>query len=127
MIFESKNLVGDKPEWSVDTDTQTVTHIHPRTGETEEHRFFETISAIIFTFVKNITQNAYRNSLTAKRSFSISLTLMPMSLMHLTDRKSCCRRTIKSFSSHTKREILSPRELSGMQSQNKPVRACLMP
>lgn len=39
MIFESKNKVGDKPEWSINTDTQTVTHIHPRTGVAEEHRF----------------------------------------------------------------------------------------
>ena len=39
MIFKSKNLVGDKPEWSVDTDTQTVTHIHPITGNAEENRF----------------------------------------------------------------------------------------
>ncbi|MBQ9199659.1 MAG: hypothetical protein IJ141_05720 [Lachnospiraceae bacterium] len=26
--------------WSVDTDTQTVTHVHPKTFKTEEHRFF---------------------------------------------------------------------------------------
>lgn len=45
MIFKSKELVtvpgqGELPVWSVDTDTQTVTHIHPKTLETEEHRFF---------------------------------------------------------------------------------------
>ena len=28
------------PVWSVDTDTQTVTHVHPKTFKTEEHRFF---------------------------------------------------------------------------------------
>ena len=45
MIFESKVLVnvpdrGEMPVWSVDTDTQTVTHVHPKTFKTEEHRFF---------------------------------------------------------------------------------------
>ncbi len=45
MIFKSKELVtvperGEMPLWAVDTDTQTVTHIHPRTFETEEHKFF---------------------------------------------------------------------------------------
>ena len=38
MIFESRNKVGDKPEWSVDTDKQTVTHTRPD-GETEENSF----------------------------------------------------------------------------------------
>lgn len=45
MIFKSKELInvpdcGDMPLWSVDTDTQTVTHIHPKTFENEEHKFF---------------------------------------------------------------------------------------
>ena len=45
MIFKSKELVnvpdrGEMPVWSVDTDTQTVTHVHPKTFTTEEHRFF---------------------------------------------------------------------------------------
>lgn len=45
MIFESKELVnvperGEMPVWSVDTDTQTVTHVHPKTFKTEEHRFY---------------------------------------------------------------------------------------
>lgn len=45
MIFKSKELVnvpdrGEMPVWSVDTDTQTVTHVHPKTFKIEEHRFF---------------------------------------------------------------------------------------
>ncbi len=45
MVFKSKELVnvperGEMPVWSVDTDTQTVTHFHPKTFKTEEHRFF---------------------------------------------------------------------------------------
>lgn len=45
MISKSKELVnvpdrGEMPVWSVDTDTQTVTHVHPKTFKTEEHRFF---------------------------------------------------------------------------------------
>ena len=45
MIFKSKELVnvpdrGEMPVWSVDTDTQTVTHVHPKTFKTEGHRFF---------------------------------------------------------------------------------------
>ena len=45
MIFKSKELVnvpdrGEMPVWSVDTDTQTVTHVHPKTFKAEEHRFF---------------------------------------------------------------------------------------
>ena len=45
MIFKSKELVnvpdrGEMPVWSVDTDTQTVTHVHPKTFRAEEHRFF---------------------------------------------------------------------------------------
>lgn len=45
MIFKSKELVnvperGEMPVWSVDTDTQTVTHVHPKTFKTEEHCFF---------------------------------------------------------------------------------------
>ena len=45
MIYKSNELiVGVDQEpislWSVDTDTQTVTHIHPKTFKTEEHCFF---------------------------------------------------------------------------------------
>lgn len=45
MIFKSNELIATfdqeaLPIWSVDTDTQTVTHVHPKTLETEEHRFF---------------------------------------------------------------------------------------
>lgn len=45
MIIKSKKLVivpehGEMPIWSVDTDTQTVTHIHPKTFKTEDYRFF---------------------------------------------------------------------------------------
>lgn len=45
MIFKSKELVnvperGEMPVWSVDTDTQTVTHVHPKTFKAEEHHFF---------------------------------------------------------------------------------------
>lgn len=40
MIFKSKKTVNEIPLWSVDTDTQTVTHIHPKTFKTEEHKFF---------------------------------------------------------------------------------------
>ena len=45
MIFKSNETVivpdrGETPVWSVDTDTQTVTHIHPKTLETKEHIFF---------------------------------------------------------------------------------------
>ena len=39
MIFKSKQTVNGNPIWTVDTDTQTVQHINPRTGETERHTF----------------------------------------------------------------------------------------
>ena len=39
MIFKSKQTVNGNPIWEVDTDTQTVQHINPRTGETESHTF----------------------------------------------------------------------------------------
>ena len=39
MIFQSKQKVNDAPVWEVDTDTQTVTHINPKTGETERYMF----------------------------------------------------------------------------------------
>ena len=39
MIFKSKQTVNGNPIWAVDTDTQTVQHINPRTGETENHTF----------------------------------------------------------------------------------------
>lgn len=38
MIFESKQTVNGKAVWTVDTDTQTVTHT-TKSGETEEHYF----------------------------------------------------------------------------------------
>ena len=39
MIFKSKQTVNGSPLWAVDTDTQTVTHINPKTGETERYVF----------------------------------------------------------------------------------------
>ena len=39
MIFQSKQTVNDKPVWEVDTDTQTVRHHNPKTGETERYMF----------------------------------------------------------------------------------------
>lgn len=39
MIFKSKQELRDLPFWTVDTDTQTVTHINPKTGETERYVF----------------------------------------------------------------------------------------
>ena len=39
MIFKSKQTVNGNPIWTVDTDTQTVQHINPRTSETERHTF----------------------------------------------------------------------------------------
>ena len=39
MIFKSEQTVNGKPVWAVDTDTQTVWHINPRTGETERYTF----------------------------------------------------------------------------------------
>ena len=39
MIFQSKQKVNDAPVWEVDTDTQTVRHQNPKTGETERYVF----------------------------------------------------------------------------------------
>ncbi len=39
MIFQSKQTMNDSPLWAVDTDTQTVTHINPKSGETERYVF----------------------------------------------------------------------------------------
>ncbi|WP_418823382.1 hypothetical protein [Ruminococcus sp.] len=39
MIFKSKQEVSGSPLWAVDTDTQTVTHINPKTGKTERYVF----------------------------------------------------------------------------------------
>ena len=39
MIFKSEQTVNGNPIWAVDTDTQTVQHINPGTGETERHTF----------------------------------------------------------------------------------------
>lgn len=39
MIFQSKQTVNGSPLWAVDTDTQTVTHINPKSGETERYVF----------------------------------------------------------------------------------------
>ena len=39
MIFKSKQTVDGAPVWEVDTDTQTVRHINPKTGETERYVF----------------------------------------------------------------------------------------
>lgn len=39
MIFQSKQTVDGAPMWEVDTDTQTVRHINPKTNETERYVF----------------------------------------------------------------------------------------
>ncbi len=39
MIFQSKQTLNGSPLWAVDTDTQTVTHINPKSGETERYMF----------------------------------------------------------------------------------------
>ena len=39
MIFQSKQTVDGAPVWEVDTDTQTVRHHNPKTGETERYVF----------------------------------------------------------------------------------------
>lgn len=39
MIFQSKQKVNGAPIWEVDTDTQTVRHRNPKTGETERYVF----------------------------------------------------------------------------------------
>lgn len=39
MIFKSKKTVDGAPLWAVDTDTQTVTHINPKSGATERYVF----------------------------------------------------------------------------------------
>ena len=39
MIFKSKQTVDSTPVWEVDTDTQTVRHRNPKTGETERYVF----------------------------------------------------------------------------------------
>ncbi len=39
MIFKCKQTVNGAPVWAVDTDTQTVTHINPKTGEPEHYVF----------------------------------------------------------------------------------------
>ena len=39
MIFYSKQKVNGTPVWEVDTDTQTVRHRNPKTGETERYVF----------------------------------------------------------------------------------------
>ena len=39
MLFKSKQTVNGAPVWEVDTDTQTVRHRNPKTGETERYVF----------------------------------------------------------------------------------------
>ena len=39
MIFHSKQKVNGAPAWEVDTDTQTVRHRNPKTGENERYVF----------------------------------------------------------------------------------------
>ena len=39
MIFQSKQTVDGAPVWEVDTDTQTVRHINPKTNQTERYVF----------------------------------------------------------------------------------------
>ena len=39
MIFQSKQPLDGAPMWEVDTDTQTIRHRNPKTGETERYVF----------------------------------------------------------------------------------------
>ena len=39
MIFKSKQTVNGAPLWEVDTETQTVRHTNPKTGEQERYVF----------------------------------------------------------------------------------------
>ena len=39
MVFKSKNTVNNAPEWELDTDTQTVRHINPKSGTKERYTF----------------------------------------------------------------------------------------
>lgn len=39
MLFKSKQTVDGTPAWEVDTDTQTVHHRNPKTGEMERYVF----------------------------------------------------------------------------------------
>lgn len=39
MIFQSKQNANGTPVWEVDTDTQTIRHINPKTGKTERYVF----------------------------------------------------------------------------------------
>lgn len=39
MIFRSEKVINGTPAWELDTDTQTVRHINPKTGETERYVF----------------------------------------------------------------------------------------
>lgn len=39
MIFQSKQTLNGSPLWAVDTDTQTVTHINPKTAKVERYVF----------------------------------------------------------------------------------------
>ena len=39
MIFQSKQTVDGAPMWEVDTDTQMVRHINPKTNQTERYVF----------------------------------------------------------------------------------------
>lgn len=39
MIFQSKTLINGAPVWELDTDTQTVRHINPKTAKVEKYVF----------------------------------------------------------------------------------------
>lgn len=39
MIFQSKTLINGAPAWEIDTDTQTVRHINPKTAKVERYVF----------------------------------------------------------------------------------------
>jgi len=39
MIFQSQQTINGTPVWEVDTDTQTIRHINPKTGEMERYVF----------------------------------------------------------------------------------------
>lgn len=58
MIFQSKQKVNGAPIWEVDTDTQTVRHRNPKTGETERYVFHAARDADIALTATVITQEA---------------------------------------------------------------------
>ena len=93
MIFKSKELVnvpdrGEMPVWSVDTDTQTVTHVHPKTFKTEEHRFFRDYIRYHLHYSEEENPERLQRLVDNGRYFSISLTLTTGCSTLLTVRRS---------------------------------------